>query len=117
MELRLQPSRRISRRSKKMHRRPNWLDLGLILLLACSLIATLPTRRTSAQGTRPVPLTDRVARQINSLIQEKESRTSAQRKIDSQLLYAAKQNRGEKITDDVDTLEVNVAADEKGNVA
>jgi len=100
-----------------MHRRPNWLALGLILLLAGSLIATLPTRRTSAQGTRPVPMTDRVARQINSLIQEKESRTSAQRKIDSQLLYAAKQNRGDKITDDVDTLEVNVAADEKGNVA
>jgi hypothetical protein len=61
-------------------------------------------------------MSDRVARQINSLIQEKESRTAVQRKIDSQLLYAAKENRGEKITNDVDTLEVNVDADEKGFV-
>ena len=61
-------------------------------------------------------MSESVARQINSLIQEKESRSQVQRKIDSQLLYAAKQNRGEKLTNDVTTLEVNVDADEKGFV-
>ena len=54
--------------------------------------------------------------QIQSLIDEKNSRTPAQQKIDSQLLYAAKMRRGESLTSAVQTLEVNVGADENGIV-
>ena len=97
-------------------RRFKWFALLLTLLLTCSLIATLPPRKASAQRGRGEIMSENVARQINSLIQEKESRSQVQRKIDSQLLYAAKQNRGEKLTNDVTTLEVNVDADEKGFV-
>jgi len=99
-----------------MRRRFKWFALLLTLLLTCSLIATLPPRKASAQRGRGELMSENVARQINSLIQEKESRSQTQRKIDSQLLYAAKQNRGDKITNDVTTLEVNVEADENGFV-
>ena len=95
-------------------RRFKWFALGLALLIVCSLLTT-STRKTSAQEGE-VKMSENAARQINSLIQEKESRTPAQRKIDSQLLYAAKQNRGESITNEVSSLEVNVNADEKGFV-
>jgi hypothetical protein len=54
--------------------------------------------------------------QIQSLLDEKNSRTPAQQKIDSQLLYAAKMRRGESITSSIATLEVNVGADENGIV-
>ena len=46
--------------------------------------------------------------QIEALLAEKESRTPAQRKIDSQLVYAVKMNRGETVASGVDSLEVNV---------
>jgi hypothetical protein len=57
---------------------------------------------------------DRLRRQIESLVQEKESRTPAQQKLDSQLVYAIKQHRGERITDAVPTLETNVKVDAAG---
>jgi Subtilase family len=49
-----------------------------------------------------------VARQIRALDDEKESRSPAQQKIDSQLIYAAKMHRGEQIADGMATLEVEV---------
>jgi len=54
--------------------------------------------------------------QIQSLLDEKNSRTPAQQKIDSQLLYAAKMRRGEAITSSVAVVEVNVGADDNGIV-
>jgi hypothetical protein len=57
-----------------------------------------------------------VLQQIQALEDEKESRTPAQRKIDSQLLYALKMNRGENIAAGVATLAVDVGADERGMV-
>jgi hypothetical protein len=56
------------------------------------------------------------AQQIQSLLDEKESRTPAQRKIDSQLLYAVKMHRGEGIAAGVRTLAVEVGADDRGRV-
>src|SRR6266850_3388294 len=99
-----------------MQRRFKWFALCLTLLVGCSLLATLPMRKASAQKESAGPMSESAARQINSLIQEKESRTAAQKKIDSQLLYAAKENRSERITNEVETLEVNVNADENGLV-
>lgn len=57
-----------------------------------------------------------VARQITALQEEKESRTPAQRKIDSQLLYASRMRRGVPIADDIPTLETRVELDKRGYV-
>ncbi|MES1210874.1 MAG: hypothetical protein ABUL63_00940, partial [Acidobacteriota bacterium] len=54
--------------------------------------------------------------QIQALDAEKASRTPAQKKIDSQLLYAAKMSRGLAIAPGVPALEVNVGADANGKV-
>lgn len=56
-------------------------------------------------------------RQIEALDEEKASRTPAQQKIDSQLVYAIKMKRGEAIASSVQTLEVNVGEDEDGKVS
>lgn len=53
-------------------------------------------------------------RQIEALMNEKESRTPAQQKVDSRLLYTAKMWRGEAIASEVATLETGLAADAKG---
>jgi hypothetical protein len=54
--------------------------------------------------------------QIQSLLDEKDSRTPEQQKIDSQLLYATRMHRGEAITALVPTMDVNVGADATGMV-
>jgi hypothetical protein len=53
-------------------------------------------------------------KQIKALVQEKESRTPAQKKIDSRLLYTIKMNRGERIAEDIPTLETGLKTDERG---
>src|SRR6266705_913029 len=70
--------------------------------------------RTSQNSDRRIA--DGAARQIQALIAEKESRTGAQRRIDSQLLYAMKMRRGESITTAVQTLTVDVGADAAGSL-
>src|SRR2546423_5747341 len=57
-----------------------------------------------------------VLQQIQALEDEKESRTPAQQKIDSQLLYAMKMQRAEPIASGVNSLQVNVAANDQGRV-
>ena len=47
-------------------------------------------------------------RQIQSLIDEKENRNPVQKKINSQLLYAIRMERGERITTEVASLNVDV---------
>lgn len=59
----------------------------------------------------------RVIKQIEALQREKESRTPAQRKIDSQLLYKAMMSAGRPIASDVPVLETRVEVDQKGYVA
>lgn len=64
-----------------------------LMLLACgssSLFASAALQRPADQR-----IGDEAARQIAELTAEKRARTPAQRKIDSQLLYALKQRRGE----------------------
>jgi hypothetical protein len=57
---------------------------------------------------------DEAGRQIQITLDEKESRTTAQRKLDSQLLYALKQKRGENRG--VPAMRVDIKPDEKGRV-
>ncbi len=59
-------------------------------------------------------VTPETMRQINLLQQEKNSRTPAQQKIDSRLLQAVRENRGQKMVEGVDLDRANVDADAKG---
>lgn len=88
----------------------------LVLLLVGSSVPPLDRTTSAQEKEQAVKISDRAARQILSLAQEKESRTPAQKKIDSQLLYAIKQNAGEAITSEVESLEIDAGVDAKGNV-
>ena len=55
-------------------------------------------------------------KQIQLLLTEKNNRTPAQRKIDSRLLQAVKENRGEKMAAGVDLEPANVDADAFGTL-
>src|SRR6476661_7016456 len=58
-----------------------------------------------------------VVAQMNALSAEKTSRTPAQRKMNSQLVYAVKMARGERIASNVPTLRVNFSdVNERGVV-
>ena len=62
-------------------------------------------------------LSPQVAAQMDALMAEKASRTPAQRKMDSQLVYAAKMARGEQIAPNVATLRVSFSdVNERGVV-
>ncbi len=94
----------------------------LCLFSLCILTGSLlipPLIRTASAQRRAVPqfqvaMPDSALRQIQSLLIEKESRTAEQKKMDPQLIYAAKQQRGEWITNEVQSLTVDVKTDEAG---
>src|SRR6266571_3750777 len=69
----------------------------------------------TAQQRQPALLTEAVSEQIQALETDKASRTPAQQKIDSQLLYAEKIWRGESIPA-YQTLSVDVGADGTGSL-
>lgn len=97
------------------------LCLMLLLLLAGGLLLVPLFHSASAQsgaqkGQDKPRISRSAARQIESLINEKKSRTPEQRKIDSNLLYAVKQYRGQAITNEVQSLKTDVEVDQKGYV-
>lgn len=75
--------------------------------------------RTSAQSAAQDDkrLSPEVVKQVEALIREKESRSDAQKKIDSRLLYRIKKERGEAIADGVPELRSDVQVDDRGFVA
>ena len=84
-------------------------------LIVCGLGALLtafPFLLRAQQSISPA-----AARQIKSLIEEKESRTAIQKKMGSQLWYALKMERKQAITPLVPTLEVETVRDGQGLVA
>jgi Subtilase family len=92
------------------------LCLFLLCILAGSLLIS-PLFRTASAQRRAVPqfqvaMPESALRQIQSLLIEKESRTAEQKKMDPQLIYAAKQQRGEWITTEVQSLTVDVKTDD-----
>src|SRR3954471_14630178 len=62
------------------------------------------------------PISDSALAQIQSLQAEKAARTPAQQKMDSQLLYAVKQSRGEVIAANVPQLQIGAKADADGSI-
>lgn len=104
----------------------NWFLTVIILsaALGSGLFLLSGGEKASAQSNQDITdiadggdkISPEAQLQIQSLIDEKNSRTPVQQKIDSQLLYAAKMHRGEALTSAVPTLEVNVGADDNGMV-
>jgi hypothetical protein len=92
--------------------------IALLLLSAVSavIIAGSSLIRVSSASPQSSQLSAEVLQQIQKLDAEKESRTPAERKIDSQLIYATKMHRGESIAPGVEKLEVDVGADAEGRV-
>jgi hypothetical protein len=82
--------------------------------------AGAPPQRQGGQGgqsdTAAEGLSRSATQQIQSLIEAKKVRTPAQRKIDSQLLFAMKMRRGEPIAAAAPTLEVGAQVDNDGEV-
>jgi hypothetical protein len=107
-----------------MRRRSRFFTTTLVLLaLVATGLMTLPLfRPSSAQqsGAQPggeAQLSASAQAQIRALLDEKASRTPAQRKIESPLLYAIKERRGEPLTSEIRSLRSSAAiakTDEKG---
>jgi hypothetical protein len=75
--------------------------LGLTSFL---LIIGITMSKATAQSSGAVTLSRTAAEQIQALVQEKQARTPAQRKIDSALIYAAKARRGDNLLRSVPNL-------------
>ena len=96
--------------------------LGVALTVA--LGASSPASRVGeGEGARPSGqeqaangITQEAMAQIEALIREKETRSPAERKIDSQLLYALRMQRGLPVAPGVQTLEVDVPRAADGHV-
>lgn len=95
--------------------RPVRRHAGRLLVLATVLAAAIGT--APAAHASGVTLSAAAAAQIDALITEKESRTPAQRKIDSQLLYASRMARGMAVADGVPTLDTGIEVDADGLAA
>jgi len=59
---------------------------------------------------------DSALRQIKSLMDEKASRTPVQKKINSQILYKYKMQKGKRITQEVDSLQTGIEIDSNGRI-
>jgi hypothetical protein len=107
------PARRLSRSPKKIWRSAFPL---LVLLLAISVMASSEGslfRVTSASQPQR-QLSAEALQQIRALLAEKESRTPAQQKIDSQLIYEMKSRRGDRLLSAVPAMETGVVIDGNG---
>lgn len=82
------------------------------IVRACVKLALLFTLLISRWAPAQA-ISEQAVAQIQALLAEKDARTPAQRKIDSNLLYAVKMNRGEAIAAGIGTLQtvVDVGAD------
>src|SRR5262245_43609332 len=77
-------------------------------------LSSVVTPSAAMAQTQDSRISPEAQRQIQALMDEKESRTPAQRKIDSQLIYAMKLNRGDNLKLIVPTLQANVDVDSDG---
>ena len=84
------------------------LPLWCLFALAAVTLSP-PMRAVSAEQDQKI--SPEAARQIGELAREKRARTKAQKKIDTQLLYALKQKRGETRGVPVEPVDIKVDAD------
>ena len=103
-----------------MRRSVYFLMAAIVSMLLLIINVVLPEKLHAASAAglqaKPSELSESAKRQIAALLAEKESRTQAQQKIDSQLLYALRANRGEAMAPGVPTQETDVGPDVRGMV-
>src|SRR5215471_10333969 len=93
-----------------------------IMLVALAQSDPLKSSRNQAQLTAPqqsdqnVQLSAQTIDQIVALEMEKSNRTPAEQKIDSQLLQALRESRGQKMASAANLAPANVGSDSDGNV-
>jgi subtilisin-like proprotein convertase family protein len=95
-------------------------SLTAAAVCAAALSVTSSTTRLAAIGAQQQEddgIAPSARAQIQALLEEKETRTPAERKIDSQLLYARRMEMGLPIAPGVQTLEVYVPHADDGHVA
>ena len=80
------------------------------------LLAMVAGARTANAQSSSASISSSARQQIEALAGEKQSRTPAQRKVDSNLLYEAKQRRGLAIAAGVPTLETFIPVGPRGDV-
>ena len=93
--------------------------LRTLILCAVAVAVGLQSWTTSVAGQAPQVVTDispEALAQINALLAEKETRTAAERKMDSQLVYARRMELGLPIAPGVQTLEIDVPRAEDGHL-
>jgi subtilisin-like proprotein convertase family protein len=91
---------------------------NLFTVLACALAAgllalALFVGASAQRGKQPPPeqVGEGARRQIEELLEEKRARTPAQQKLNSQLVYAAKEARQQAVTESVPALRTDVKTD------
>lgn len=89
--------------------------IGNTRLFWGSLIAAAALCASGAHAD-DLPLPESALRQIQSLVAEKESRSGTQRKVDSQLLYAARMARGQAVAQGIRQLETAASIDARGRL-
>lgn len=83
-------------------------------LINPSVAAQSKKKAVSSTDTDNKKVSPEAMRQIEALEEEKESRTPAQQKIDSRLLYTIKMERGESLARGVPSLDTGLKSDESG---
>lgn len=96
------------------------LSIAALLMMAAIVFPEIRARVTAAsQPQKSSPdqaISESALLQIKALLDEKESRTPAQQKLASQLIYARKMYHGQSLAAGIPTLEVNVGLDNVGYV-
>src|SRR5215831_6325936 len=116
------PSSRSSRAFRmNSERRRYHLTVFITLAVLASVLTFLPWKGSGASAQiQKAPaqeafrLRETAARQIQALLQEKESRTAAQQRIDCHLLQELKMSRSEPVADGIERLETGIAPDADG---
>jgi hypothetical protein len=108
---------------KQINRRriKQWLLTSTLIIFSCaglSLAGWLFSNGVPGAGAKAQhdDISSEALKQIEALIREKELRTGAQQKMDSQLIYEQKMRSGAMIADGVRTLQTDLPYDAKGNV-
>ncbi len=91
-----------------------FLTLCTLAAAASGILFSDRIEKATAAAQDSEGISSEAMAQIEALIREKESRTAVQKKIDSQLIYQLKMDRGQAVADNVPTVETDVKVDDQG---
>src|SRR6266542_1036743 len=91
-----------------------FLTLCTLAAAASGMLFSNRIEKATAAAQDSEGISPEAMAQIEALIREKESRTAVKKKIDSQLIYQLKMDRGQAVADNVPTVETDVKVDDQG---